>query len=120
MDADTLIDKLPDFELEEGFPYLYYGGGIYDICVMLGNGCQWFFDMLYERFDSKNPIRWYQPILNKEFKDKIKPIPEGYFRHLALHIPKIHAKECGMVATYDFSLEYKNNEFDIKIRGIDY
>lgn len=91
LDADLIVRKWPDFEMEEGFPYLSCVGGMYNNWGILGNGCEWFFDYLLDIYEQRkdNPKRlWIQPILNKELKDKIRPIPGGYFYHVSLSMKK--------------------------------
>jgi hypothetical protein len=87
LDADVEIIKWPDFEMEPGYPYISYHepSRWHDNWCILGNGCQSFFDDLmqrYEKFNGDPPVWWSHELFNGELKDKIKKLPEGYFKHL--------------------------------------
>lgn len=86
LDADTVIKKWPDFEMEPGYPYISCGDtGYYDTWAIFGNGCYWFFDYLmniYMDFNCNPPRWWSHDLMNGLLKDKIRPVPEDYFFHL--------------------------------------
>jgi len=87
LDADVEIIKWPDFPMDKGFVYMSYHEEAvwYDNWCMMGNGCQSFFDDLmeiYRKFDGVVPAWWAHTQFNKDFKDRIKPLPPGYFKHL--------------------------------------
>ena len=87
LDADVIVQKWPDFEMEKGLPYLACVCRMYNNWAILANGCAWFFDYLldlYEQRKNNHKRLWVQPLLNRELKDKIRPIPDGYFIHLSL------------------------------------
>ena len=55
-------------------------------------------------------------MINGELKDKIRPIPKGYFLHLAFNGTKIAAKQNGnKIIAYGYSLQLINGEWDLII-----
>lgn len=115
IDADCIPIKEIDFDLEPGFPYMY-SRGWFDPCVILGNGCGDFFKYIVSKLDINKPIEWYFSLINGELKDKIKPIPKGYYLHLALNSVHNKAKETGRkFIGYGYSVQFKKGEWDLKI-----
>ena len=104
LDADCIIEKWPDFEMEPGFPYISFDEeaemckGWYDTWAIFGNNCQWFFDYLMSNY-TKECSRWWSHKLINNMRDKIKPLPKGYIRHLYFNF-----------ALGDFKLGTKSHE----------
>ena len=115
LDADTYVYKWPDFKMEPGCPYIYNQNGNWDNSIILGNGCKWFFDYMFERFDPSRQIIWYLEIF-KELEDKIKPIPTGYFNHMAFNGMHDFAIQTGKrIGGKGFSAQYTNGLWDLQI-----
>lgn len=86
LDADIIVQKWPDFEMESGHPYLAVAGNP-DTWAIMGNGCTWLFDYLIDFYKNRgtNTGRIYarEPFLSPEIAREIRPIPQGYFLHLS-------------------------------------
>jgi hypothetical protein len=119
LDADVIVDKWPDFEMEKGYPYLArLDSNYYDDWAILGNGCQWFFDLLMERMgDDPKPL-WAHRIINTELRSKIRPIPKGYFRHLMLSsfVKRCEENPGRAIRGTDFSVTYKKEDWVLEIK----
>lgn len=93
IDADTKVIKWPDFKMEPGYPYISplldakntYNLKRYDDWCILGNDCQKFFDDAMDVFQSykgKPPQWWFHQLLDTEWFERVKPLPDGYFKHM--------------------------------------
>ena len=115
LDADAIINKWPDFEMQSGYPYISYSGAQYDLWAIFGNNCSWFFDYLMEAYYKANqkPIRfWAHYLINMELKNKVKPVPEGYINHLHLSGAIASAEKTGRTierAGYSIKIDYNDN-----------
>jgi len=96
LDADVVVKKWPDFEMEKGFPYISYDRIQYDLWCILGNGCQWFFDYLMDYYykcnEDPEPL-WIHSLINSKLCDRIKRVSDGYFEHLLLRSIDFSEKE---------------------------
>jgi hypothetical protein len=117
LDADVIVNKWPDFKMDYGVPYVSCVGNNYDTWAIMGIGCQWFYDYLMEYYykcNGKPEMWWSHKKINGELKKKIKPIPEGYFRHLMLNGI---AKRTGdfKIGGLGFTVERKNDTWALTI-----
>ena len=88
LDCDCIIEKWPDFEMEKDKVYISYTGWAIDTWAILGNNCKWVFDFLIEKYKSFNdevPEWWSHKLFETELKEHVRPIPNGYIKHLMFH-----------------------------------
>jgi hypothetical protein len=83
LDADTLIKKWIDFEMEKDKVYI---NSFNEASAIICNGqCDFFKGLLdlYNKDEALNYAGWFHKML-RDNRDKIELIPQGYFVHLAL------------------------------------
>ena len=116
LDADLIVNKWPDFKMEKGYVYMSQVQGKYDNFIVMGNGCQSFFDDVLNEYHEKPEPLWTHKLYNYKFQDRIKPVPEGYVNHFAFagSIPKaVHSGK--WVAGYGHCIKFENGKWELKI-----
>jgi hypothetical protein len=113
IDGDTVIDRVPDFPMEPGKVYIYQGR---NPCVLIPNGATEVIKKLWASFDGINHPTTYISMMQNELKNDIRPIPDGYFRHLGIGFlvknpPPINTS----VGTQWFTMHNKNGRIKIQI-----
>ena len=108
LDADCIIKKWFDFEMEPGYPYISRDVEHYDMWAIFGNGCTGFFETLMQAYhkENDNPKQWWgHHLINNYLKEKVRPIPGGYIKHLHLGRSTSIIKRRGLpVMLPDFSI----------------
>lgn len=113
IDGDTIIDRLPDFPMEPNKVYIYNG---VNPCVIIGNGAIGVIEKLWAAFDGIQHPTNYIALMKNEYKNDIRAIPQGYFRHLGIgFLVKNPPPPGGRIGSQWFTMSNKNGRVKLEI-----